>query len=118
MRHDLQTRSPFTRNTAVNRRRKRRRSGERRGAERRQRERRVNLTHGGNANEAPIEHKRRGDDRRQYTRRRMERRYFERRMQERRHSPRETRFVAGDDGFLTAEEREFLQAMARLYDDT
>jgi len=107
----IQQRGEFNRNSSTDRRRDERRSAERRGSERRTLGRRSDLSSAANA---PVEQERRREERRVGSRRESERRNLERRATERRRDPSRTRrFPDADAGFLTPEERDFLQSVIR-----
>ncbi len=114
----IQQRDGLNRNSATDRRREERRCTERRGEDRRKLKRRSVLNGAGDARPVSVDRERRKDDRRQLARRQDERRALERRTGERRRDPsRIRRFPLPDGGFLTQEERDFLQSVLRQSSD-
>jgi hypothetical protein len=108
----IQQRNMFNRNAPIDRRRDERRCAECRGEDRRESERRGALNCVADTFAFSGERERREDDRRHVPRRENERRAFARRTSERRLDPsRVRRLSQPDGGFLTSEERDFLQSM-------
>jgi len=110
-----QQRDEFNRSASTDRRCGERRRHERRGGDRRQGERRGASGHDGTA--VFVRPERRRADRREVARRESERRSLSRRQGERRRDPSRVPGFPRADGFLTAEEREFLLDMMRLSRD-
>lgn len=100
------------RKDSTDRRRDERRRDERRCNERRQESRRAPTGPQADSADAFDGEERRNQDRRRASRRRSERRADERRLAERRRDlSRRRRFPSSDTGFLTPEERHFIQAL-------
>jgi hypothetical protein len=102
-------RDEFNRNSSTDRRREERRSRERRGTERRQHTRRRDVP--ASEDSFPAGQNRRSGDRRTVARRSGDRRETDRRMEERRRDPARLKRLPRGAGFLTEEEREFLESV-------